>query len=97
MMRDYRERFGLPQSDVSALLHRSGECQCGAFSGAGAERAMISSLWPEWWEEKIARLEREAERRGIRWCRWGGFDLQGNQAGGKSSPGLLCSNCVTAS
>lgn len=95
-MRDYRERHELPESDVASLLHRSGECNCGAFADAEAERAMLKSLWPEWWADTIESLEREAEERGIRWCRWGGYDVEGNQAAGQSkAPGLLCSSCIT--
>lgn len=95
-MRDYREEHDLPESDVAALLHRSGECNCGAFADAEAERAMLKSLWPEWWAATIETLEAEAEAKGIRWCRWGGYDLDGNQAAGSGpEPGPLCSGCPT--
>jgi 3'-phosphoadenosine 5'-phosphosulfate sulfotransferase (PAPS reductase)/FAD synthetase len=91
----YRRRFDLPQSDVAALLHRSGECNCGAFARAEEERQLMRTFWPEWWGETIEALEAEAEARGVRWCRWGGFDLQGNQAAGAAGdPGLLCANCL---
>lgn len=81
------------------LMHRSGECNCGAFARADEERRLISSLWPEWWSGSIARLEREAAALGIRWCRWGGFDLRGVQAAGSTAgrPGLLCSSCQSRS
>jgi 3'-phosphoadenosine 5'-phosphosulfate sulfotransferase (PAPS reductase)/FAD synthetase len=91
----YRSRFDLPQSDLAALLYRSGECNCGAFARAEEERRLMRTFWPKWWAETIEALEAEAEARGIRWCRWGGFDLQGNQAAGSSTdPGLLCANCL---
>jgi 3'-phosphoadenosine 5'-phosphosulfate sulfotransferase (PAPS reductase)/FAD synthetase len=91
----YRRRFDLPQSDVAALLHRSGECNCGAFARVEEERQLMRTFWPKWWAEEIEALESEAEARGIRWCRWGGFDLQGNQAAGaEGDPGLLCANCL---
>jgi 3'-phosphoadenosine 5'-phosphosulfate sulfotransferase (PAPS reductase)/FAD synthetase len=92
----YRSRFDLPQSDVAALLHRSGECNCGAFARVEEERQMMRTFWPRWWAETIEALEAEAEARAVRWCRWGGFDLQGNQATGGTAtdPGLLCANCV---
>jgi 3'-phosphoadenosine 5'-phosphosulfate sulfotransferase (PAPS reductase)/FAD synthetase len=90
----HRTRFGLPQSDVAALLHRSGECNCGAFAQAEEERELMRTFWPRWWSEEIEALEAEAEARGIRWCRWGGYDLKGNQAAGSTAdPGLLCANC----
>jgi 3'-phosphoadenosine 5'-phosphosulfate sulfotransferase (PAPS reductase)/FAD synthetase len=91
----YRSRFDLAQSDVAALLHRSGECNCGAFARVAEEAQLMRTFWPGWWAETIERLEAEAEALGIRWCRWGGYDLQGNQATGSSTdPGLLCANCV---
>lgn len=98
-MADYRGRFDLPQSDVAALLHRSGECNCGAFAQAEEERAMMRAFWPKWWAEGIEALEVEAEALGIRWCRWGGFDLAGNRATGSSraKAGLLCASCPTRS
>lgn len=94
-VRDYHERHRLPVSDVAALMHRSGECNCGAFARADEERRLISSLWPAWWSSSIGRLEQEAAALGIRWCRWGGFDLRGVQAAGSppGRPGLLCSSC----
>lgn len=89
----YRAHFGLPVSDVAAIMHRSGECNCGAFARADEERELMRAFWPSWWS-KIEALEAEAEARGIRWCRWGGYDVDGNQAAGSSTrPGLLCSNC----
>lgn len=92
----YRARFGLPQSDVAALLHRSGECNCGAFARVEEERQLMRAFWPAWWAETIEALETEAKARGVRWCRWGGLDLQGNQAtgGAATDPGLLCANCL---
>lgn len=91
----YRERHGLAPSDAAALMHRSGECNCGAFAQAAEERRLLVSLWPEWWARTIGALEAEAESRGIRWCRWGGHDLAGNQAAGRSRErvGVLCSSC----
>ena len=90
---DYRSQFALRQSDVAALLHRSGECNCGAFARAEEERELMRTFWPQWWAE-IEALEAEAEARGIRWCRWGGYDRKGNQAAGSTAdPGLLCANC----
>lgn len=94
-MRDYRRDHKLPESEVTALLHRSGECNCGAFAKAEEERAMMKSLWPEWFARNIEALEAECEEKGIRWCRWGGYDKDGLQAAGSGeAPGLLCSDCV---
>jgi 3'-phosphoadenosine 5'-phosphosulfate sulfotransferase (PAPS reductase)/FAD synthetase len=87
--------YGIPRSDVAALLHRSGECNCGAFADAEEELKMIRAFWPDWHAETIAPLEEEAQRRGIRWCFWGGYDVNGIQAAGSEDPGLLCQSCPT--
>jgi len=93
-MRCYRRDHRVPESPAAALLHRSGECNCGAFAKAGEERAMLQALYPEFFAG-IEALEREAEAAGVRWCRWGGYDVHGNRAGEASSerPGLLCESC----
>jgi len=62
-MRSYRERHDLEQSDVAALIHMSGECNCGAFAAPG-EREEKRSIWPVWWAERIAPLE---EATGTKW------------------------------
>jgi hypothetical protein len=94
-MRVYREEHGVPESDVAALLHRSGECNCAAKGSWWEERSLIKALWPLWFAGTIESLEREAERLGIRYCRWGGFDLNGVRAGSVSAkqPGPACDNC----
>jgi 3'-phosphoadenosine 5'-phosphosulfate sulfotransferase (PAPS reductase)/FAD synthetase len=84
----YRHMHRLPQSDVAALIHRSGECNCGAFAAPG-EREMLKSLWPDWFERTIGSLEREAEAAGIRSYRWGDRSLDG----APSDAGPLCSDC----
>jgi 3'-phosphoadenosine 5'-phosphosulfate sulfotransferase (PAPS reductase)/FAD synthetase len=93
-MRRYRVQHRIPESPAAALLHRSGECNCGAFAKAGEERAMLKALYPEFFG-KIEALEAEAQAAGVRWCQWGGYDIHGNRAGGVSSqrPGLLCESC----
>lgn len=93
-MRCYRAEHQVPESPAAALLHRSGECNCGAFAKAGGERAMLKALYPEFFAG-IEALEAQAQAAGLRWCRWGGYDLHGNRAGGvsKERPGLLCESC----
>lgn len=75
-MRRYRETHRLRQSDIAALLHRSGECNCGAYANAGEERRMLEQFCPRTFA-RIHDLELRAEAAGIRWCRWGGYDLDG--------------------
>jgi 3'-phosphoadenosine 5'-phosphosulfate sulfotransferase (PAPS reductase)/FAD synthetase len=93
-MRRYRAEHRMPESPAAALLHRSGECNCGAFAKAQEERTMLKALYPEFFAE-IEALEAEAHAAGVRWCRWGGYDVHGNRAGGASRerPGLLCESC----
>lgn len=51
----YRQLHGLPTSDVAALLHRSGECNCGTYAQPG-ERAMLTSLFPDF-ADRVAAWE----------------------------------------
>lgn len=90
-MADYRTKHDLRLSEVAALLHRSGECQCGSFADED-EREMLRSLWPEWWDTRIAPIEREAQARALPFCRWG--DPRGGLVKGPSGP--LCSSCDAA-
>ena len=55
-MRRYRGELELPQSDVAALMHRSGECNCGSYANPD-EREMLASLWPRWFERTIRAVE----------------------------------------
>lgn len=92
-MSEYKARYELPQSDVSALIHMSGECTCGAFADDG-EREMLKSLWPEWWEDGHGALEREAEARGIRACVWGRRPPKGESHDlEKYEIGPFCNGC----
>lgn len=91
----YREAYSLPESPVAALLHRSGECNCGCFADEG-ERQMIRSLWPDWFDKRIGLLEREAEAMGLLFCRWGETPdgTEGDARRGLREPaGELCSTC----
>lgn len=90
----YRRAHELPESDAAALMHRSGECNCGAFASAERERGMLRALYPDFFAD-IEALEAEAEAAGIRWCRWGGYDRDGKRATDRArqAPGLLCESC----
>lgn len=86
----YRARFDFPESDVAALLHRSGECNCGAYATPG-EREMLRDLFPAWFEQNIAPLEAEAQGMGLPCAVWGA----GREYidGLKAEAGQLCSDC----
>lgn len=86
-MRLYRQLHELPESEVAALMHRSGECNCGAFAAPG-ERQDLMAFYPSWFEATIAPLEREARRRRIPGCMWG---ERPNEAPAPAGP--MCSDC----
>lgn len=90
----YREQHEFIESDVAALLHRSGECNCGAYATPG-EREMLRSLWPDWFEATIAPLEREAKAMGLPVCTWGaGRDfIDARKAAAAAENEMLCSDC----
>ncbi len=90
----YRRQHHLPESDAAALMHRSGECNCGAFASAAQERATLKALYPEFFAS-IEALEAQAEAAGLPWCRWGDYDRDGNRAtdASRQAPGLLCEAC----
>lgn len=90
----YRREHKLPESDIAALLHRSGECNCGAYANAVEERAMLEACAPRTFA-RIRDLEQRAEAAGLRWCRWGGYDLNGVRSTDVSDEkaGVACSSC----
>lgn len=64
----YMEQHELPRNMVVDLLHRSGECLCGALARREEMRDLI-----DWYPEiaaGIQDLERRAEAAGHRECRW---------------------------
>jgi 3'-phosphoadenosine 5'-phosphosulfate sulfotransferase (PAPS reductase)/FAD synthetase len=60
---------GLRISDTAALLHRSGECNCGSFASADEEREELRAFYPDF-EAELSDLEVMAAKRDV-WCRWG--------------------------
>ena len=89
-MREYRKTYNLPVSDVSALTHRSGECNCLAFVSQG-ERDFIISMYPEWYRDTILPIEQEAERLGLERSRWGWADKE--SVIGYEQVGPMCAGC----
>lgn len=86
-MRAYRVEHGLPESDVAALLHRSGECNCGAFAAPG-EREDLQQLYPEWFAATITPLEQRAAELGLPGCVWG---QRPHETAAPAGP--MCSDC----
>lgn len=86
-MRAYRRAHDLPQSDVAAIMHRSGECNCGCFAAPG-ERDMIRAFYPEF-DAWLCDLERRVAERGIAACKWGVKPPRP----GAAAAGPMCSDC----
>lgn len=81
---------GISQSDVAALCHRSGECNCGAYAAPG-EREMLKSLFPSWFAQNIERLEEIAKDAGHGdLAKWGHCLRSGKDDG---APGPMCVGC----
>ncbi|NIR76744.1 MAG: phosphoadenosine phosphosulfate reductase family protein [Gammaproteobacteria bacterium] len=64
----YMAAHGIRRNPVVDTLHRSGECLCGAFANAN-EIHEIEEWYPDT-AERIYRLERRCEERGLVDCRW---------------------------
>lgn len=88
-MRAYRAEHQLPISDVTALVHRSGECNCLAFAATG-EREELISLYPTWYATKIRPLEEEARALGLEHWQWGWGPTRKR---GSAKAGPMCSDC----
>jgi 3'-phosphoadenosine 5'-phosphosulfate sulfotransferase (PAPS reductase)/FAD synthetase len=91
---------GLARNPVVDLLHRSGECLCGALA---REREIheIAAWFPEI-AQRINALERECERRGIVASVWAGksarrLDPGQQQLFAKADFAPLCTSCVAVS
>lgn len=61
---------GLPRNPVVDAIHMSGECLCGSYANAVAERPLLGALYPAV-EHRIRDLELRAEAAGIAACEWG--------------------------
>lgn len=92
---------GLPRNRVVDLLHRSGECLCGALARSD-EIHEIAAWFPDV-AARINRLERECEKRGIAASVWAGRDARDihpaqEQLFSKADLSPLCHSCeATAS
>jgi 3'-phosphoadenosine 5'-phosphosulfate sulfotransferase (PAPS reductase)/FAD synthetase len=92
-LNDYRRAHpDVPRNEVSALLHMSGECLCGAFAKRD-ELDQIADWFPDVAAE-IHALEAEvAARPGIpaEACKWGWGAYRGDVK--RSKVGEMCSSC----
>lgn len=97
--REYIRAQGIRPNPVAALIHKSGECLCGAFAKPG-ELDEIRTWFPEVAAE-IDDIEQEARAAGFPWGwedappKW--FTRHSNGQGflpGMVPEGVLCSSCL---
>ena len=72
-MQRYRTNHDLPVNPVSANLHMSGECLCGAMASQDEnreERAAIAFFYPEF-DDYLSELEHKAYFAGCKYTEWG--------------------------
>lgn len=89
-MAEYRHGQSLPVNEVSANLHMSGECLCGAMADqdeSRGEREMIRFFYPGF-EKRLAELENECRSRGLPYTEWGV-----KRCAETSSAGPMCTSC----
>lgn len=85
----YRDEHSVPRNEVAALIHKSGECLCGAYAKPN-ELEEIAFWFPED-AEQIRQLEREASALGKTYQKWGGHDPSRKI---RISPDMrLCQSC----
>jgi 3'-phosphoadenosine 5'-phosphosulfate sulfotransferase (PAPS reductase)/FAD synthetase len=92
----YMHERSLPRNPVVDLLHRSGECLCGAL--ARPEEIHELAQWFPDVAERINALEHECERRGIAASVWAGREGQSVNAAqealfSKAELAPLCTSC----
>lgn len=86
-MRDYRAEFGLAENPVSANLHISGECLCGAYARPD-ELEMIRFFYPTV-AARIDEWERAGREKGLTYWKWGE-----RRPDAIDGPARLCARCV---
>jgi len=84
----YRAAHGVPESEVAALLHMSGECLCGAFAHPD-EIKDLEAFYPET-AARIHSLEVEVAAVG-KHAVWGTAPGKERR---RAAPGILCSDCA---
>jgi 3'-phosphoadenosine 5'-phosphosulfate sulfotransferase (PAPS reductase)/FAD synthetase len=91
-MHRYREERELLINPVSANLHMSGECLCGAMADQGAdreERAMIRFFYPAF-DARLSSIEAECHKARKTYCEWG---VKRPNAG-KDEAERMCQSCA---
>jgi 3'-phosphoadenosine 5'-phosphosulfate sulfotransferase (PAPS reductase)/FAD synthetase len=89
-MAEYRQGQSLPVNEVSANLHMSGECLCGAMADqdeSRGEREMIRFFYPGF-DKRLTGMENECRSRGLPYAEWGV-----KRCDEKGPAGPMCSSC----
>lgn len=86
-VQEYIDRYMIPRSPVADLLHKSGECLCGAF--AKSEELKEIEFWYPAVGARIRDLERRLREAGAYRCEWGVKKLPPTIP----DAGPLCSSC----
>lgn len=87
------EHTGQPRNPVVDLIHKSGECLCGAFAKKGELEEL--ALWPETREAYLHIKALEAEVVPVHGRGWGERPQRGGKNQGRL-PGMLCWSCDKA-
>ena len=94
---EYREVHKIKENPVSAKIHMSGECLCGAYAHPG-EREELKFWYPEFIKQIIEPLEEEVKRKwnGSKNCVWGPnqFSKSTTVDPDDGYAGPLCHNCA---
>lgn len=85
--------LGLPRNPVVDLLHRSGECLCGAL--AQSREIHEIAMWYPATAKRINDLERECERQGIAASVWAGRNAPADGQGQLFSKARLLPLCTS--
>lgn len=93
---DYRDRRGLPRSEVVDTIHKSGECLCGAFAAPG-ELEELAVFWPR--AAASIRIAEDVARAAGKHATWGTrpSTIPPSQLAlwdEESVPGVLCAGCA---
>ncbi len=88
---EYVEREKLPRNLVVDLLHKSGECLCGAFAHPG-EKEEIRFWFPEV-ARRLDLLEEEVRACGFEWG-WGQRPPRRNRNARRANESILCASCI---
>lgn len=89
---EYRRTHGVPENEVSAILHMSGECLCGAYAKPGEFEEL--EMWYPAAAAQIRELEAKVEAAGRKHCRWGKRRFDATEP--VEAAGPLCTACDAA-